>query len=416
MSSIAAAGAMQQQLQSINSPLSMAHSAAGLSSAAAGIDDIALTVHSDVAGIEHIWRELESISPASIYQRFEWILAWCEHAAPALGIEPAVVIGRRGNQPVLLLPFGRQRRNLGVEIAWLGCSHSNIGMGLFEPDFLGSLSPTATDDLFANIIKSLQPVDIIALRNQPFTWAGAANPFRQLSGKVADHPVMAIHLANDFGSMLNAKKRKKLRWQENALESSGGYRFFQARDRAEANAVFDEFLSQKDQQFAKLGIGNVFAGPGPVDFFRALINRSISSDDPTIQLYGIEIAGAIKATFAGGVFRNRLHGYFSGITVDQFQRVSPGELLLHHVVKQCCAEGRAVLDLGVGEERYKASWSPDREPQFAIYAPASVKGQLLARAMKLTHLAKSWVKRNDTAWEAARRMRRLKAVVKKTNR
>lgn len=386
-----------------------------MSSAAAGVDDIALTVHSDVAAIEDVWRELESVSPASIYQRFEWILAWCEHAAPALGIEPAVVIGHRGNQPVLLLPLGRQRRSLGIEIAWLGCSHSNIGMGLFEPGFLGSLGPAAIDGLFASIIKLLRPVDVVALRNQPFSWASADNPFRQLSGRIADQPVMAIHLANDFGSLLNAKKRKKLRWQENALESAGGYRFFQAKDRAEANAVFDEFLSQKDQQFAKLGIDNVFAGPGPVDFFRALIDQSISSDDPTIQLYGIEIAGAIKATFAGGVFGNRLFGYFSGITMDDFQRVSPGELLLYHLVKQCCDEGRAILDLGVDEERYKASWSPDPEPQFAIYAPASAKGQLLTRAMKLTHLAKSWVRRNETAWKAARRMRRLKAaVLKKT--
>lgn len=417
MSFIAAAGAMQQQLRSITSPITTARSAAGLSLANAGFDDISLTVHSDVAAIEHVWRTLENVSPASIYQRFKWILAWCEHAAPALGIEPAVVIGHRGDQPVFLLPLGRQHRRLGIEVAWLGCSHSNIGMGLFEPGFLNSLGSNAIDGLFAHVVKALHPVDVLALRNQPFSWAGTDNPLGQLSGKIVDLPVMAIHLANDFGSMLNAKKKKKLRWQENALAASGGYRFFQARDRVEANAIFDEFLSQKDQQFAKLGIDNVFAGRGPVDFFRALIDQSISTDDPVIRLYGIEIDGAIRATFAGGVFRNRLYGYFSGITVDDFQRVSPGELLLYHIVKQCCTEGREILDLGVGEERYKASWSPEPEQQFAIYASASIKGQLLARAMKLTHLAKSWVRRNETAWQVARRMRQLKAsVLPKTKR
>ncbi|MHA1559544.1 MAG: GNAT family N-acetyltransferase [Alphaproteobacteria bacterium] len=417
MSVIAAAGAMQQQLKPINSPTTAARTVAGVSSADTRLDDIALSVHSDIASIEHIWRKLESVASASIYQRFDWIFAWCAHAAPALGIEPAVVIGHRGDEPVFLLPLGRQRRGFGIEIAWLGCSHSNIGMGLFEPGFAAGLSGKATDQLFAQIVKFLKPADVIALRNQPFRWADADNPFGLLSYKVVDQPVLAIHLSDDFGSMLNARKRKKLRWQENALEASGGYRFFQARDRVEMNAVFDEFLSQKDHQFAKLGIDNVFAGPGPVDFFRALIDQSINTDNPLIQLYGIEIAGEIKATFAGGVFQNRLYGYFNGITVDEFQRVSPGELLLYHLVKHCCAERRSVLDLGVGEERYKASWSPDREQQFATYAPASVKGQLLTRAMKLTHLTKSWVRRNETAWKAARRVRRLRAaVLHKTNR
>ncbi len=402
---------MKQELRSLEAPPVPARQELLPAASNASVDDIILTVHSDITGLESIWRDLERSAPISIYQRYDWVLPWCRHAAASLLIEPAIVLGSRQGRPLFLLPLGRQHRKLGIEIGWLGCSHNNIGMGLFEPAFARSLDGEATRQLFARIGAALAPADFLALRNQPDAWAGRENPLRHLPGRVADQPVIAIPLAKDFASLLNARKRKKLRWQENALANVGGYRFYRADDRDQATAVLNAFLDQKKQQFAKLGIDNVFAGPGPSEFFGNMISRSVSMSDPVIELFAVEIDGKIRATFAGGVHDNRLYGYFSGISMDEYQRVSPGELLLHHLIRHCCENGYQTLDLGVGEERYKSAWSPEREQHFSSYVPISFKGHALAPSFQLTHKLKLSVRKNDTAWKVAKRFRRWKAAM-----
>ncbi len=393
----------------MESPLARTRDAAGEPSGAARVDDIVISVHTNVSALEQIWRELERRAPASIYQRFDWVLPWCNHAAPSLKIEPTVVLGSRHGRPVFLLPFGRRRARLGIEISWLGCSHVNIACGLFAPEFAASLDRPLTRELFARIAEALQPADLIVLGNQPKIWNGVANPLRQLRGSVDDQPVLAIPLRPDFEALVNARKRKKLRWQENALASVGGYRFFRAGDRAQANAVFNTFLAQKEQQFAKLGVDNTFADRGTADFFRSLIAQSADKADPVIQLYGLEVAGAIRATFAVGAHEGRVYGYFSGINLDAYQRVSPGELLLYQLIRDCCERGFQVLDLGVGEERYKAAWSPVLEAQFATFLPASAKGRVIAFAAMTMHVLKYRIRHNDTAWKMTKRLRRWTA-------
>lgn len=404
-------GEMQQELRSFEVPTDPALREPRSQASGTSIDDIILTVHSDIAGLESIWRDLERSAPISIYQRYDWVQPWCRHAASSLLIEPAIVLGSRQGRPLFLLPLGRQHRKPGIEIGWLGCSHNNIGMGLFEPAFARSLDGETTRQLFDRIGAALAPADFLALRNQPYEWEGRENPLRHLSGRVGDQSVIAIPLAEDFASLLNARKRKKLRWQENALANVGGYRFFRAEDRDQAPAVFAEFLDQKEQQFAKLGIDNVFAGPGPSDFFGNMISRSVGMSDPVIELFGVEIDGKVRATFAGGVHEDRLYGYFSGITMDEYQRVSPGELLLYHLIRHCCEKGYKTLDLGVGEERYKSAWSPVREQHFSSYVPISLKGKALAPSFRLMHHLKLTVRENETAWKVAKRLRRWKAAL-----
>ncbi len=400
---------MQQEFRSLESPLAGARSTVVGSTRVARVDDIVISVHSDVSAIEQIWRDFERRTAASIYQRFDWVQPWCNHAAPPLGIEPVVVLGTRHGRPVFLLPFGRRRTRLGIEIGWLGCSHVNIAMGLFEPDFTAGLNRELTRALFRRIMQALQPADLLVLQNQPDSWLGVPNPLRQLTGSVDDQPVIAIPLDADFGKLVNSRKRKKRRWQENALASVGGYRFFRAQDRTEAKAVLNTFLAQKEQQLANLGVDNAFGDRGTADFFRSLVNQSLDKGDPVIQLYGVEIDGAIRATFAGGVYQGRFYGYFSGINLDEYQRVSPGELLLYHLVQDCCERGYEVLDLGVGEERYKATWSPVRERQFATYLAASAKGRVVTAVHRAMHVVKLRIRHNDTAWRMAKRVRQWKA-------
>ncbi|MCW5715377.1 MAG: GNAT family N-acetyltransferase [Bauldia sp.] len=385
--------------------------------ASIGFGEVILSVHSRPDAIEAIWRSFEATAIKSVYQRYDWVKAWCEHAAPGLGIEPVIVLGSRRGRPVIILPLGRRHTRGGWVVEWLGCSHVNIGLGLFDRSFATSLDGAGTRKLLDEVLRSIAPVDVLALRNQPLRWQGVANPFAGLPGRITDQPVLAIALQPDFETMLagpdGARKRKKMRWQANTLVSVGGHRFVHATDRETALGLLDAFLRQKDAQFAQAGIANVFADAGTIAFFRSLVLNSLGQTAPLIELYGIEIEGVVRATFAAGIDDGRLHGYFSGMNLDAYQRVSPGELLLANLIRRSCERGLGVVDLGVGEDRYKASWHPVREEQFATFLGASVRGRLAVTWHALAQSARVRIRANRTAWAVVKRIRRTRASLQR---
>ena len=402
---------MPQEFRSLESSLAGSWRRVASTATTAQGGDVAISVHSDPVAIEQLWRELERRAAISVYQRFDWVQPWCKHATKSLGIEPAIVLGSQRGGPVFILPLGKKRTGLGIEASWLGCSHVNIGLGIFDPGYAATLDRSGTRRLFRQIAKVLAPVDYIALRNQPEIWADARNPLVDVGNKVNDQPVLAIRLQSDFDAIVSPRRRKKLRWQANRLAPVGGYRFFRAADRAQAAGVFDAFLAQKDQQFAKLGIDNVFDDRGTVDCFRAMIDRSFDHEAPIIELFGLDIDGETRATFAAGAHNGRVHGYFSGISLDEFQHVSPGELLLHNLVQASSQQGHHTLDLGVGEERYKLSWSPTLEHQFSSYLAISMSGRIAIALRIVAQVVRVRIRRNDTAWRIAKRLRQWRAAL-----
>lgn len=407
---------MQHQLRPLDRPLLGDRRPIDDAVASIGFGEVMLSVHARPDAIEGIWRSFETTSLKSVYQRFEWVQAWCEHAAPSLGIEPVIVLGSRRGRPVVILPLGRRRTRSGWVVEWLGGSHVNIGMGLFDRSFAAALDPAGARKLLDDLLRVLAPVDVLALRNQPLHWQGIANPFAGLPGRITDQPVPAIALQPDFETMLagpeGARRRKKMRWQANTLAPVGGHRFIHATDRETALGLFEDFLRQKQAQFAEAGIANVFADPGTIAFFRSLIVRSLGQSAPLIELYGVEIDGAVRATFAAGIDQGRLHGYFSSMNLDAYQRASPGELLLADLIRRSCERGLGVLDLGVGEDRYKTSWHPVREEQFATFLGASARGRLAVRWFAFAQSARLRIRANRTAWAIFRTIRRSRASLR----
>ena len=401
---------MHQEFRSLERSLPGKPEPAGVAAGAAAVEDVSLSVHCDPAAVESAWRGLEPHSVTSIYQRFDWVETWCRQAAPTIGVTPALVVGSRRGRPLFLLPLGTRSRRLGRVAEWLGGSHVNNGMGVFDRAFAASLDRATARRLFHHVLVALAPVDVVALRNQPFAWQGVDNPLRHLAGRVEDQPVLAIPLQASFEAMIagqdGARRRKKMRWQENTLAPVGGYRFFKAETHEEADGLFGAFLRQKAVQFAQSGIDNVFAEAGAEPFFRDLIRGAIDRRDPLIELYGLEIDGEIRATFAAGAHDGRVQGYFNGINLDQYQRVSPGELLLYNLVRDSCRRGLGMVDLGVGDERYKASWHAVAERQFATFLPATLRGRAAAALMMGALSVGMRVRRSDAAWAVVKKMRR----------
>ena len=383
------------------------------------ISRLQIAVHASPSEIAEEWRALEQALPVSVYQSFDWIDCWVEAATRPQRVRPAIVSIRSHRRLVAVLPLGVERIGPVRVARFLGGEHANIRMGLFDPLFAASLDPATTKDLLGGVARIIGGIDLYDLDAQPVAWAGAPNPLAiYTDASPARCDVGMMRLEADFAAVLKAhrgaKKAKKRRWQANALESVGGFQLRRAASAEEALAILDTYLAQKAAWFRAQGIADSFAKPGVADFFRALVKRRWSgSENALIEFDALEFDGSIRAILGSGTQSGRLSGYFMSVSDDDWRRVSPGELMLYEVISASCARGLTSLDLGRGDERYKASWLDVIEPHVRAIVSVTVAGRTAAALFRMKDRAERSIRDNPRLWQLVKTIRRWRGKAEK---
>ncbi len=378
-----------------------------VSTAVAG--KIEISVHHDLNEIETLWREFEQTGVCTVYQRFDWAANWLNTAGKANHAKPYIVVGKAKNKPVFLYPFTLFNHGLFSVVYWIGGSHSNFNMGIYEAEFLDSVRMEDMRAIFDHIFDSAENVDAFELCCQPVSWQNHNNPLNFLGHMASPNHAFSMQLHTSFNDVLAQhnpkKKRKKFRWQMRALEALGGYKVIRTETPEEINALLDASLAQIEVRQSKIGVFNMFSEPGIRTFFNDLALSSIGSKEPSLVLYGLEIDGKIRATFAGGGHQGRFSGCFTSIATDELTYISPGELLLYLVIEDCTKRGYQSFDLGRGQERYKSSWCNEVLPMFESFFPVTRKATVLVVYESTKVTIKRLIKQNPTLWRLAKYVR-----------
>ncbi|TXM87389.1 GNAT family N-acetyltransferase, partial [Methylobacterium sp. WL116] len=254
-------------------------------------------------------------------------------------------------------------------------------------------------------------IDVYALGHQPRTWDGAVNPLA-IRGEAAPSDGYGMMLGPDPESTLkrafSADARKKLRSKEKRLvEAHGALAYRKAADGAEAARFLSAFYAQKAARFAAMGIADPYADPA----IRAFLTAATAGENPAVEIHALvlEATGRVLATFGGAVDGARYSGMMTAFDADpEIARFSPGDLLLHHLVRDQAAQGRRAFDLGVGEARYKASVCDETIPLVEATLPVTLRGHAYGFvATRLTRL-KRRIKRDPRLFALVRRLRRMK--------
>ena len=371
---------------------------------------VSVTVFTDMAAAEPYWRLLESSGICSAYQHYDWLSAWQRNIGSRIKVEPRIAVVTDQGRPVMLLPFGLSCEGGLRVLRFLGGTHSNYNLGLFEHEFIAVQSPQSLRRILLDACMSTGRVDLVELRNQPETWLGQPNPLTALPHVPSANRAFSTTLSSDFDAFFRERRgsrgRKKLRWQERSLEKAGGYTFKRAENACEAHRVLAVFAEQKAARFNEQGIHNVFAEDGVMTFLHELVDTSFSSRSPAIELYYLSVDGKIRATFAGGVCGPRFSGFFNSISNDELTRTSPGELLLTRFLRSACERGLTEFDLGVGEARYKTAWCDHTDLLFDTLHGVTLRGKIAAAARRFKLSAKRRIKQDAALWALALRARK----------
>ncbi len=356
---------------------------------------------------EALWRAFEAAPDccASPYQRFAWTSAFLHETGAAAQARVAILRDQAGRVR-MLMPLVVQRRH-GLTLARsVGDTHANYHLPLFTRD----TAALSSEDVHAALVAAGAGagIDAFAFSHQPRLWEGTPNPLAR-GGEPEASDAYGLVLGPDPESTLkrvfSADARKKLRSKEKRLiEALGEIAYHRAADGEEARAILSAFYRQKAARFAGMGILDPYAP----EAIRRFLERAASGDEPAMEVHALRVVatGRVLAVFGGAVNAIRYSGMMTSFEADpEVSRFSPGDLLLHHLVREQTARGRMSFDLGVGEARYKASICDETIALVETVWPVSLRGHAFALIRTGLTRLKRRVKGDPRLFAAASRIR-----------
>ncbi|MCB1508786.1 MAG: GNAT family N-acetyltransferase [Hyphomicrobiaceae bacterium] len=390
------------------------HGAAlGTAQSAASCDtrsNLRVEVLCDYKAAEAVWRDLETRSDTTVYQRYDWARIWYETLAPVEGASPFIVIGHIGHQPAFLLALSSMRRKGSKVVRFIGGKHANICLPLVAEDRIAQIDTQTLKDALLQAGRT-EGVDLYHIGHQPYRHADRDNPFAAFDKVVETAPYFETPLSADFEAFSREKRGrdglKKLRYKRKKLQELGNLVTKRPETFEEMEQVVETFLEQKAGRMQDGYHRNAFEDEGAADFLRVLARESFENGSNLLDFHALWLGDTIIATFAGGLGNRQYSCSVNSIALDEeVMRHSPGDIILADVLKDLCEDGLERFDLGVGEAIYKRKWCEART-MFETFYALTPKGAAVGALMRSRSVIREWLKTYPPLFRLAHRVLNL---------
>ena len=340
---------------------------------------------------------------ATPFQRATWLARWHESRDGQGDLVLATLAYPAGQ---IMLPLAMRRAG-PIRLADIaGEKHAS----LHAPVLAGILPSSFVLEPALKHLGERLAIDAFTFADQPVTIDGVPNPLLAGAGQPSPSSAWQLSLSADgealMGRLLDRDDRKKIRQKIRKLGDLGGPVVGRFAAGEEMPALLGHFHRWKATRFGARGIDNPFEQAEA----RAFLAAGLAGPDAPMALFVLESGSTPVALMIGARSPSRFSGMANAHDPDPaLARVSPGDVLLAHLVPALQGEGLRYFDLGVGEARYKARWCPEElrlhDRAFAITGI----GKIAARSWLLARSLKRQIKRNPGAMAMLDRLRRLGA-------
>jgi CelD/BcsL family acetyltransferase involved in cellulose biosynthesis/glycosyltransferase involved in cell wall biosynthesis len=312
-----------------------------------------ITTVQDLQRIRAEWRELwEQCPDATPFQLPEWLLPWCEHFA---GSELLVLALRYRSKLVGMFPIflhaDGPRRVREMSLAGTGISD------YLNPLLLPDMSRTASELIFRYLAahsSNWQCVDLQGLSAGSAllsTFGNAGLKSKIFRDEVC--PLLALPpTMTEFINQMQPKLRKNLRRARRYFEGSDGIKVTTACAET-LDRHLDELFTLHGSRWRERNLPGVLCDSKVQLFHRNAAAGLLKAGILRVQVLnlGDEAAAAIYWMAS----KDRAYSYLGGFS-PEFERCSPGAVLLEHAVEESIHEGLREFDFLRGSEAYKYAW------------------------------------------------------------
>jgi len=376
------------------------------------VGDLWLSLHDDLEPLREVWQAFEAGADCTIFQTFAWHAIWQADVGARTGVTPAIVVGRRGERILFILPFAIEKAKFLRRLVWHASDLCDYNGPLLAPDFAGTIGSERFPGLFDEIVRRLRAdprfgIDAIVLEKMPEMIGSQPNPLLGLRTTLHPSGAYLARLTGDWDAFYFAKRssatRRRDRTKRKRLGDLGEVRFVTPDNTAERTANLGVLIGQKRKAFARAGIPDLFARPGNEAFFLDC------AADPAmagrVHISRLDVAGEPAALNFGLIFHGCYYHVLASYADGEASRFGPGAAHLHDLMRYAIEHGCTEFDFTIGDEPYKRDWADcelklydHRSAVTPIAWLASLPAAMRARGKRL-------IKQNAVLWPLAQKVR-----------
>ena len=380
---------------------------------------ITLTVRHDLAAIEQTWCAFEQTADCSPFQTYDWLSAWQRHIGAHNGVTPAIVLARRGDDILMLLPLAVQGGTFARRLTFLGQDLCDYNAPLLARDFVSAIAPKSFDDLWHEIRALLQATpasrhDSIAFEKMPETIGAQPNPLLCLDVRLNPSGAYETILGTDWEQFYSAKRssstRRRDRTKVKRLGELGEVKFVNPEASAELALTLDALVRQKSKSFARMGVANIFERPGYTAFFQELATAPRMR--ALVHLSRLDVGPSWAAVNLGLTFRNGYYHILASYDDGEVSRFGPGAAHLRELLRYAIARGLKRFDFTIGDEPYKRDWCESEQRLHDYSAAVTWRGWPSAAVSGSWRRVKRAIKQTAPLWNAVVRVRSALAALR----
>jgi CelD/BcsL family acetyltransferase involved in cellulose biosynthesis len=367
---------------------------------------VGLELAGDLGDIEQDWRAFEQRADCTVFQTFDWLAAWQRNVGARRGARPAIFVARDSHGEMLfILPLAVEAGGAIRRLAWLGSDLCDYNAPLLAKNFTAAVSEEKFAALWREATELLQAdpalrFDLIDLQKMPERVGTQTNPMLRLGVTVHPSGAYVAELGHDweqfYAACRSAATRKKERRQLRHLAEQGEVRLVEAEDEQARLGTLDVLIGQKSHAFERMGVENIFARPGYVEFYRDLVSNARCSR--LVHVSGLQVGRTIAAANLGLRFGDCYYLVLSSYQDGELARFGPGRAHLHELLRQAIERGFRRFDFTVGDEVYKRDWSSIEVRLWDHLAVTTLRGHVARAAVTAYRRAKRFVKQTPALW------------------
>jgi CelD/BcsL family acetyltransferase involved in cellulose biosynthesis len=323
------------------------------------------------------WNELIRSSRADcLFLTWEWLHSWWNHLAEDR--ELAIVAVRSGHRPIALAPLAVRPRSLTrflpeAEFPGSGFAGSDYPDIIVRAGYEAEAARLLCSDLsrrnvtfrWNNLRRECEAAHIAwALRDFGWTVVQAqvnVCPFISLRGHTWESYLATLGSEHRYN--LNRKSKRFSRDYEVRLE--------QAQTETQCREGVDRLIALHNLRWQSRGGSDAFHTAELADFHREF--AALALKQGWLRLFTLFAGDRPAACLYGFLYRRKFYFYQSGFHPD-FEKNSPGLILMGMAIQQAIGEGANEFDLLHGDEPYKRHWTQEKRAvtRLEVYPPTSL--------------------------------------------
>ena len=335
--------------------------------------------------LKNNWEEFESRSHHHIFQTFKWQKLWLEKQLEyKYNIKNYTILVYENNELIMILPLNIKNQYSIKILSWSGFPFSDYNIPLIIKDL--DISYEDFKMIWKIVLEGITNIDCIVLQNQPKNIFTQKNPFYYFLNNKINNECYGIKLDKEF----NLKKNEldNIKYQTNRLKKLGNLNFKKAKSIDEKKKILNFIVQHKSQQYIKTKVWNLFKDRFNKDFF---ILSSLAMDEKAYITY-MELNNEIIAAHSGFVYNNICYYLFPVYDVN-FNKYSPGKILLKKIIDDSKSNLLDYFDLTIGSENYKKDYSNSKSYSSVVLKSLNLRGYLLIFLLNFKETLKKFLKR-----------------------